>query len=233
MNNEIITKKAIIFDASTLISLSMNGLIEELKELKKIFNGKFLIPHEVKTELIDNPITIKRFELEALRIKELIESKIIELPESLNISKEEISELTKKYLSLANTIFESKKEEIKIIHLGEAACLALSKLLNEKGIKNLLSIDERTTRMLIEKPENLKELLERKLHQKMFFKKDNFNHFKGFKVIRSAELIYFAYKKDLVKVKDGNLVLDALLYALKYKGCAISFEEIEEMKKIK
>jgi len=233
MSNEINTKKAIIFDASTLISLSMNGLIEELKELKKIFNRKFLITYEVKSELIDNPINIKKFELEALRIKELLEEKIIELPESANINKEEISNITKEYLNLANTMFESKKEEIKLIHLGEASCLALSKILNEKGIKNLLSIDERTTRMLIEKPENLKELLERKLHEKIFFKKDNFNHFKGFKVIRSAELIYFAYKKDLIKVKDGNLVLDALLYALKYKGCAISFEEIEEMKKLK
>lgn len=230
MNN---ISKAIIFDASTLISLSMNGLIEELKELKKIFNGKFIITYEVKTELIDNPITIKKFELEALRIKELLEEKIIELPESLNVNQEEISNITKGYLNLANTMFESKKEEIKLIHLGEASCLALSKILNEKGIKNLLSIDERTTRMLIEKPENLKELLERKLHEKIFFKKDNFNNFKSFKVIRSAELIYFAHKKNLVKVKDGNLVLDALLYALKYKGCAISFEEIEEMKKLK
>jgi hypothetical protein len=30
------TEKAIIFDASTLITLAMNGLLEELKELKLI-----------------------------------------------------------------------------------------------------------------------------------------------------------------------------------------------------
>jgi hypothetical protein len=225
--------KAIIFDASTLISLSLNGLIEELKELKKLFNGKFLITNEVKRELIDNPMTIKKFELEALRIKELIEQKIIELPESIEINKEEISKRTQEFMDFANTMFASKKEEIKIIHLGEASSLALSNILNERGIKNVLSIDERTARMLVEKPENLKSLLEKKLHTKIFFKKDNFNQFKGFKVIRSAELIYFAYKKDIVKVKDGNLVLDALLYALKYKGCAISFEEIEEIKRLK
>jgi hypothetical protein len=230
--NKLISK-AIIFDASTLISLSMNGLIEELKELKKIFNGKFLITHEVKKELIDNPMTIKKFELEALRIKELIEQNIIELPESININQEEISKKTREFLDLANTMFESKREEIKIIHMGEASALALSKILSEKGIKNLLSIDERTARMLVEKPDNLKFILEKKMHTRIAFKKDNFSQFNGFKVIRSTELIYFAYKKGIVKVKDGNLVLDALLYALKYKGCAISFEEIEEIKKLK
>ena len=233
MNNKSIIKKAIIFDASTLISLSLNGLVEELKELKKIFNGNFLISQEVKKELIDNPIMIKKFELEALRIKELIEEKILELPESINIGKEEISRKTQEFIGLANTMFESKREEIKLIHSGEASCFALSQILNERGIKNVLSIDERTARMLIEKPENLKSLLEKKLHTKIFFKKDNFIKFKGFKVIRSSELIYFAHKKGIVKVKDGNLVLDALLYALKYKGCAISFEEIEEIKRLK
>jgi len=233
MNPQTTISKAIIFDASTLISLSMNGLIEELKELKKIFNGKFLITQEVKKELIDTPITIKKFELEALRIKELIEQKIIELPESLGIPKEEISKRTEEFIELGNTIFESKREEINILHSGESSCFALSRILNEKGIKNILSIDERTARMLVEKPENLKDLLERKLHTKIFFKKDNFSKFKDFKAIRSSELIYLAYKKNLVKVKDGDLVLDALLYALKSKGCAISFEEIEEIKKLK
>ena len=37
------TQKAIIFDSSTLISLSMNGLLPELKGLKNVFNGSFII----------------------------------------------------------------------------------------------------------------------------------------------------------------------------------------------
>ena len=52
-------KKAIIFDSGTLISFSMNGLLPELRELKKIFNGKFLITKDVKREVIDKPIKIK------------------------------------------------------------------------------------------------------------------------------------------------------------------------------
>ena len=39
--NKANINKAIIFDAGTLISLSMNGLIDELRKLKKIFNGNF------------------------------------------------------------------------------------------------------------------------------------------------------------------------------------------------
>ena len=162
---------SIIFDASTLISLSMTGLIEELKELKKLFNGTFLITHEVKEELIDNPINIKKFELEALRIKELLEQKIIELPEAMNIKKEVVSKKTREFMNLANTIFESNKRDIKIIHSGEASCLALSVILKERGLNNVLCIDERTTRMLVEKPGNLKSLLEKKMHTRIFFKK--------------------------------------------------------------
>jgi predicted nucleic acid-binding protein len=224
-------QKVIIFDASTIISLSMNGLLPELRKLKKLFKGKFIIPEEVKHEILDRAIEIKRFELEALRAKQLIEQGILEFPESIGINKSEISRKTFEFLELANEIFISNKKEINIIHKGEAACLALSRILDEKGIQNLIAMDERTVRMLIEKPQNLKALLERKLHTKIMFKKDNFEKFKGFKIIRSAELIYVAYKNNLIDMKDKGRLLDALLYALKFKGCAISHEEIEEIKK--
>jgi hypothetical protein len=228
MNQE----KIIIFDASTIISLSMNGLLPELRKLKELFKGKFVIPEEVRVEIIDRAIGIKRFELEALRSKQLIETGILELPESLGINKTEISQRTFELLDLANEMFISNKEEIKIVHKGEAACLALSRILDEKGIQNLIAMDERTVRMLIEKPQNLKALLERKLHTKIMFKKDNFEKFKGFKIIRSAELIYVAYKNNLINIKNNENLLDALLYALKFKGCAISHEEIEEIKRM-
>ena len=129
-------------------------------------------------------------------------------------------------------MFMYNRKEINLIHEGEAACLALSKILSEKGTENLIALDERTMRMLVEKPQNLRSLLERKMHARVLFKKDNSKDFKGFKIIRSAELIYIAYKNGIVKMRDKGKLLDALLYALKYKGCAISNEEIEEIKKI-
>lgn len=225
--------KAMIFDAGALITISMNGLDKELRALKNIFDGAFLITRQVKKEVIDKPLTIKNFELEALRTKKLLEDKIIELAEDYGVDDNSITIKTEELMEIANSFFMSPKEPVKLLHIGEASCLALSSILTKKNIKNVIVIDERTARMLIEKPENLRELLIRKLHTNIRLVKNNFNYFKDFQVIRSAELIYVAWKRGLVDLKNGTFLLDALLYAVKSKGCAISHEEIEEIKKIK
>ena len=226
------TQKVLIFDSGSLISLSINGLLEELKKLKKIFNGEFIITKEVKKEVVDNPIKIKMYELEALKIQNLIDEGCLNMPNKIGIQDKEITNLMFKLMNFANTMFIGNRNEIQLIQQGETSCLALSKILNEKKIKNVLVVDERTTRMLVEKPENLKELLEKKMHTNVKLKESNFKEFNGFKIIRSTELMYVAYKKGLINLK-GKEVLDALLYALKFKGCAISSEEIEEIKNIK
>lgn len=209
----------------------MNGLLEELKKLKNIFNGEFIIPNEVKREIIDHPLKIKRFELEAMKIKSLLDENYISLPKKLGIKDSDITKLMIKYKDIANSMFLGNGKKIELIHDGEAACLALSCLLNEKKVQNILAMDERTTRMLVEKPENLKKLLEKRTHARIKLKESNFKYFKDFKIIRSTELIYLAYKKSLIRWKNKD-VLDALLYALKFKGCAISYEEIEQIKKM-
>ncbi|MEK6926775.1 MAG: hypothetical protein AABW50_05865 [Nanoarchaeota archaeon] len=224
--------KSIVFDASTLISFSMNGLYDVLEKLRGIFDGKFLITKEVRYEIIDRPITIKKFELEALYLKQLIEKKVFELPSSLGIDEKEISNRTQKVLEVANSSFYSGRENIKILDLGEASCMALSRMLDEKKISSIMAVDERTMRMLGEKPENLSKLLSDKLHTSIKPNRENFNFFKSLKFVRSAELVYVAYKKNLIKLGNGDL-LDALLYAVKFKGCAISNEEIEEIKRMK
>lgn len=220
--------KILIFDASTLISFAMNGMLEDLASLKKIFKGKFIITQEVKKEAIDKPLTIKRFELEALKIKNLLDNKILELPDSLNISDQEISNLTKQILTKANNLLMNKGKSIKILDLGETSCLALSKILKQKNIPNIIAVDERTTRIYGEKPENLEKLLENKLHMNLDLNEKIVLTVEKYQFIRSAELIYIAYKKGLIKLK-GPKVLEALLYALKYKGCSISDQEIEEI----
>ena len=224
-------KKAIIFDASPLISMAMNGLLPEFRKLKENFDGKFLITKEVKGEIIDRPIKIKRFELEALKLQELINDEILEFPEEYGIKEVDISTQTNKLLSLANETFFEKENAIHLIDLGETSALVLSRELSKKGIENIVAIDERTTRMLCERPENLKKLLQKKFHLRVTMKKENLNKFKGFKIIRSAELMYLAYKKGLTKIKNKK-VLDAILFSLKYKGCAISTEEIEKIKRL-
>ncbi|MEN7982054.1 MAG: hypothetical protein ABFQ65_01245 [Nanoarchaeota archaeon] len=224
--------KVIIFDASILITFAMNGLLPEFKELKKIFNGKFIITNAVKKEAIDNPLKIKRFELEALRIKNLLDEKILELPQSIGVKESDISKITQELLVEANSLFVGNNKEIHIIDVGEASCLGLSKILDEQNVQNIMAIDERTMRMLCEKPENLKSLLEKKLHTKIVLKKRKANSFVKCKIVRSAELIYIAYKKGLVRLKNGH-VLDALLYAVQFKGCSISHDEIDEIKRLR
>src|SRR3989344_4196246 len=155
--------KAIIFDSGTLISFSMNGVTDLIRELRGIFKGKFLITSEVKKEIIDTPLRIKKFELEALKIKQLLDDRILEMPSSIGIKDAEIATKANEILNLANSFFIGNGKEIHLIDFGDASCLALSRFLTERGIKNVLAIDERTTRMLVEKHENMREFLEKKL----------------------------------------------------------------------
>lgn len=223
--------KAIIFDSSTLISFAMNGLLDYIRELRKIFDGKFLLTEDIKREIIDTPLTIKRFKLEGLMIKQLLDEGVLEMYGSEGIGKKELDDETKRIMDISNSTFINKGKNINIIHTGEASCLALSRLLTKKGVMNVVAVDERTMRMLCERPENLKRLMEKKLHIKLQANTKNYEEFKGFEVIRSTELIYVAYKKKMIKMKNGML-LDAILYALKFRGCSISDEEINEIKKL-
>lgn len=223
--------KAIIFDSSTIINFTMNGLLDEFRELKKIFGGRFFITNEIKGEIVDKPMQIKRFKLEALKIKQLIDEKVLETPYEFGIDAKSISKITNDVLNNSNNTFFSHSNPIQVVHLGEASCVALSMLLNEKKIENVIAADERTIRMLGEKPENLTTLLQKKLHTEIKDKKENFKFFTGFKFIRSTELIYIAYKKGFVKIGNHD-ALDALLYAMKFNGCSISDEEISEIERL-
>ena len=97
-------------------------------------------------------------------------------------------------------------------------------------------VDERTMRLLIEDPIKLNKLQERKLHNKIRINKDVLNEFskyvKNVKVIRSTELMLIAYEfglmdKYLVSNTTNEDLLDALLWGLKLRGCAISQEEVD------
>lgn len=224
--------KILIFDSSTIITLSLNSLLYILEKLHEKFDVKFIITEEIKYEVIDKPLQIKRFELEALMVNQLLKKGILEMPESIGIGKKQVQEKTSKILRLANNSFLARGRYINLLSAGESSCFALGKILEEKNIECSLAIDERTARMLSEKPENLKMLLERKLHTAVKMNKDNLGIFLNTKIIRSSELCYIAYKNHLVGIEDGRILVDAMLYAAKYKGCAISTNEIEEMKKL-
>ena len=223
--------KALIFDSGALISLAMNGLLGLLEKLKKNFKGKFLITREIKYEVVDRPIGIFRFELEALQIQNLIDEGILEMPSSLGIQDEIIKKKTTEIMEIANRSVQVGDRWVNIVSEGEMSCLALSNELSEKGIDNLIAIDERTTRILSENPRSLEKIMSEKIHRKVHVYEEKLKAFSKFKFIRSTEIVYSAYKKGLIELK-GKRVLEALLYATKFKGASVSFEEIDILKKL-
>ncbi|RMD45983.1 hypothetical protein D6829_00655 [Candidatus Pacearchaeota archaeon] len=220
--------KFLIFDAGPIISLTMSGLLGVLRRLKEIFEGEFVITPQVTNEVVSRPLKIKKYELEAIQVKKLIDDGILK-KSSLFVQNDKLEKETCRILMIANSTltYAKSKEKINLIHEGEASCLAFSNLCSKE---NVIVIDERTTRMLIEAPKNLKELMERKLHDQLSLDFSKLNSLKNFKFIRSSELLFLAYEKGLLPFKKGRQTLDALLYGVKFKGTAISSAEIEEMK---
>jgi len=218
--------KALIFDSSPIITLALNDLLRILEPLKDSFNGEFFITEPVKYELFDKSIETKRFKLEALMIQDLIDKGIFKVKKDKMLFDE-----MQKIMNIANNTFKTESAGIKIIHDGEASCLALYKLLpfEDKAIV----VDERTTRMLCENPVNFHKLLEKKHHVSIKANEVNYDFFRKFRIIRSSELVYIAFKKKIISFNFPNReVLDALLFALKFKGCSISYNEINAIKKM-
>lgn len=221
----------IVLDSSSIISLAMNSLLYLLKKMKKP-DVKFIITDDIKKEVVEVPLHIKKYELEALMIQQLVSEGVLEMPEAIKISPAEIIREREKLMDTANHTFNARGEWIRIISNGEASCIALAKLAETRNFNVAIMVDERTTRMLCEMPKNLRALLESKLHTSVHAEERNFKFFSGLKIIRSSELSYIAYKKGLVGIAGSRQLIDALLYAVKFKGCAISSQEIEQIKKL-
>ncbi|HOI18412.1 MAG TPA: hypothetical protein PLX15_00960 [Candidatus Woesearchaeota archaeon] len=226
--------KYISCDAGPIISLSMNNLLWVLKELKKK-DVSFCIGSVVKSEMFDKPINIRRFKLKAIQVLDLISEGVISL---IDIDTKIRDEL----MTLSNNIFYAYKRPIPIVHNGEIETLAMY---IEKS-HNALLLDERTMRLLIESPLNLKTILASKLHTKIKINYDALDKFqnivKTVKIIRSSELLISAYsmgmfncyleenqEKTLPNIKEQ--LLDGLLWGVKLSGCSISEDEIHSLKK--
>lgn len=222
--------KYLVLDAGAVISLTMNGLLPVLGKLKEKFNVEFIITPQVRYELVDRPLKIKKYELEGVRVRDLIEKGVLTMSNKV-INDSKLGRETKNILRDVNSSFvaEDHRKNMKLIHEGEASCLALARLC---GCENVIVIDERTTRMLTEAPEKLRNMMEKKFHTRINVDKSKINKLKGFRFIRSSELLFIAYKNNLFDMKKDKILLDALLYGVKFKGTAISSREIEEMKRL-
>lgn len=231
--------KSLIFDSSTLISLSMNNLLWILEPLKEKYRGEFNIPPSVKNEVIDNPLKTKRFKFEAMQLIELMTKGILS-----PIVDSRIKVLSAKLLSIANNIFFINGRSLRIVHDGEMESLAAAILQKSDA----LVIDERTTRVLIEDPDVLIKLFEKKFHTSIQVDKNKIKEFQSaigyIYVIRSVELATAAYSvgilqrfitpetKKLMKNNPNKDLLEGILWGLKFKGCAVTDQEIEEIIKL-
>ncbi len=225
--------RSIVMDTGVIISLASNGLLWLLEPMRKRFKGEFLIPSSVRREIIDMPLQSLRFKLEAMQVLSEVAKGNIKLYESPDIIEE-----AKRLSEISNNIFRAQGSYIQIMQSGEIGAIVLAK---KVGAEALL-VDERATRVLIEEPIKLKELLQSKLHTKVEVNFGNLEKFKqytaGMKVIRSIEFCVVAFEFGLLdgyalsgeqKFVRGELkgkLLEAILWGLKMRGCSISDEEI-------
>ncbi|MFA5746292.1 MAG: hypothetical protein WC932_05570 [archaeon] len=215
----------IIFDTGVLISFSQTCLLPAFSQIKENI-GEFVITTGVKYECIDRVRNNMRFKLSSMRINDQLNEFIF----TVYKSDKELDVRTKEILNLTNSIYLINGRPLNIVDFGEAECLALIAMTKS----NCLAIDERTTRMLIEDPNALLEILKRKHYNgQIQLNQEKYSKFKQLVgspvVIRSVDLLAFAYEKGLLKgIITNKEYLKSALYSLKFNGCSVSFEEIED-----
>ncbi|MBI1935454.1 hypothetical protein HYS31_03355 [Candidatus Woesearchaeota archaeon] len=222
--------KSIIFDAGPIISLATNNLLFILEPLKKKFNGRFLITSSVKRELVDRPLEIKKFKFEAIQVEKLLEDNVLEV-----VDNDFIREKTPHFLDVANSTFMAYNNYIRIVHYAEISVIAAAINLQAESIV----IDEKTTRLFIEEPNILLEILRKTLRAGVRINENNLKEFRNItrnvKAIRSVELVAVAYEQGLLdryitKMPDARKnLLESVLWGVKLNGCAVSREEIEQL----
>jgi len=226
--------KSIVFDTGPIISLTTNNLLWVLKPLKQAYKGDFYITKASKYELVDHPIATKRFKFEALQIMEMIKNGTIEVIDTFDIKQKSLQ-----LLDYANHAYVSEKKNLVIVQQAEMQSLAAAAINNS----DLLVIDERTTRLLLEGPHFLKKILSERLDITVDINHDALSNFKkalnkDIKIIRSSELVTLAfelgildsYLADIPNAK--RVLLEGLLWGVKLHGCSISRLEIEQIIKM-
>ena len=208
----------------------MSRLIWILPEIKKNAKMQFFITPAVKYELIDRPLTIKRFQFEALEVSKLLREGVLEIYNKVPKAK------VKKLQKIANSSFKIKGKTMDIIQEGEMECV-LSSL---QEANSAVVIDERTLRLFIENNPAMGKLLEHRFRRKVTANKEKMEifskFFKNLTIMRSIELVSIAYKMKLldpylIKGRAARETLvNSVLWATKYNGCAVTETEINELK---
>lgn len=212
----------IVFDSSALISVSQTCLINILGGLREKMNAEFFVPEAVLQEAVLRPISIKRFELNAIRIKKAIDEKWF------NVAPVKDRKLFSQIDAIANNCFFIKERPVRLLQRGEIESLCLIRELGAEAF----AIDERTTRMMVENPLELQKILQARKRINVKANKENTKllqeMFQETTILRSVELIALAFEQGLLsqELPEGKQSLEAALFAAKYSGCAVSSREI-------
>ncbi len=217
--------RSVVCDASSLIALTDTGLLGALVMIESKMKGNLLITKGVIDESVNTPIKRPEYAFSAIRIKRALKSGLFEIIDyDLNTYD--------RILRATNNMFYTDRP-FHLVNHGEAEMLAAA--LDNRI--NYVLMDERTTRMLIESPLELKKHLENEFRIRINVNQEFFDDFKrltdGIKVIRSTEILAIAKEHGYFhKFQDMEReAYKAALYALKFNGCSISYEEIEELAK--
>lgn len=229
--------KRIIFDTGPIISLTLNNLLWMLKPLKERYKGEFCITTSVRRELVDHPLTTKKFKFEAMQVLRQIKEGVL-----TEVDDKPYQADTKALLDLANTSFRFNGRYLNILHQAEVTVLAVASRLKAEAIV----VDEQTTRLLLENPTRMEDRLKKRFHHKASQDEKKLSLFQkrlsNIRLLRSTELVGVAFEfgifdcflPDSGKVENhpDQELLESLLWGLKLKGCAISEREINQIMKI-
>ncbi len=213
-------RKRLICDSSSLISMAMNCMLPLIVELSE--SADFIITQTVYDEIITNPERGGHHRMGPLQFRALLKNGI------MKVEKADPGEADR-ILGISNSIYYARHRPLTIIQRGEAEALALA------NDGDALLVDERTLRFLIEDPDNLKELLQYRMHKGVTMDRDRRKMFQsycqGVSMIRSSEIVAVAYERGILEkyfCGEKRQMLEACLWALKFKGCSLSAEDIND-----
>ena len=222
----------IVFDTGPIISLTTNNLLWTLEHIKTAFATNMALPVGVKHELVDKPLETRRFKFESIQVQRLLERNVFAIVPEANIRGRALD-----LLQLANSLLSFKGKPIQIVQQGEMETLACAIEYRAFAVV----IDERITRLLIENPFALKNLMERRLHLSlnidMRVLKKLKQELSRLIVFRSIELVALAFEAGILDSLIVHIphakreLLESVLWGVKLSGCAVSEDEINALVK--
>ncbi|MDD5182028.1 MAG: hypothetical protein PHC66_02540 [Candidatus Nanoarchaeia archaeon] len=221
----------VVVDSSTIISCAANCILWMFDELKKK-GFKFIVPKGVEQEIISSGLKTLKYKYEAIRVMHhFINGSLVSHPKNMQ---QKASEL----LKYANSSFRVKNQYLKVLQEADAEVAALAKEINA----DFILTDERTLRLFFENPGSLEKLYEHRFHTNVQTDRDNLAKLKqmigDIPVFRSVDLAAYAIDAGIFNLSISNAskydresrkhVIEGVLYALRFGGCGVSFEEIQE-----